>query len=311
MADKKKQHYVPQGYLNPWCDPVTPDDQTPYVWVYPKEGGEPKNKAPKNIFFETDLYTIMTEDGERNLVLENGLSQLESNFCALRDRKVQQNTLLSEDEKFLFCSFVAAANSRTISFRDHQVNQWSKIVKKMEKFKKARDSATPTERRAMDSVLYRPPTKDSISLSQAKEMASAPLQSMMPATIRALAPLLYQIDLAFLRTEDPLGFITSDSPCNWFDPDAYKRPPIYRQPALGSKSIEIILPISPSCCAFFNRQGKNGYFEAKDDWVDDFNRRMRFSAHNSFVVKRSEFKEIWFDPGEEPKDSWDNMQKEE
>jgi len=311
MADKKKQHFVPQGYLKPWCDPSTPEGQTPYVWVYPKEGGEPKNKAPKNIFFETDLYTIKAEDGGRNLVLENGLSQLESEFCALRDRKVLQNKLLSEEEKLLFSSFAAAANSRTISFRDHQGNQWSKIVEKTEKFKQARDAATPAERRVMDSVLGRPPSKDSISLSQAREMASAPLQTMMPTYITALAPQLFRIDLAFLRTDDPMGFITSDSPCNWFDPEAYKRPPFYNQPGLGYKSIEIIIPISPTCCALFNRQGKNGYFAASDELVNESNRRIRFSAKDSFVVNRREFKESWFDPGEEPEDSWEKRQERE
>jgi len=311
VANNKNQHYVPMCYLKSWCDPATPQGQVPYVWIYDRDGANPKRKAPKNIFSETDLYTVVTESGTRNLVLESGLAQLESAFASLRDTKIAQNAQLSEEDRFLFCVFTAAAHARTIAFRDSQASQWGAAVRKMEDLKSARDSATPEERAAMDRVLARAPSDCSISYEQAQRLEQQPLQNMMLPVIQELAPLLMQIDLAFLRTPDPLGFITSDSPCTWFDPEAYKRPPMYRQPILAYKSIQIILPVSPSICAMFNRQSRNGYFEAQEDWIDEMNRITRFSAYTSFVVNRCEKKEVWFDPGEKPADSWESRNRSE
>jgi hypothetical protein len=55
--DYKKQHVVTAAYLKEWCDPRTPVGHTPYVWLVSKDGQSVENKAPKNIFNETDFYT--------------------------------------------------------------------------------------------------------------------------------------------------------------------------------------------------------------------------------------------------------------
>ena len=43
--------------------------------------------------------------------------------------------------------------------------------------------------------------------------------------------------MAILNTDDEVGFLTSDQPCVWFDPEAYKRPAMYRSIGLGYKSV--------------------------------------------------------------------------
>ena len=67
----KKQHWVPRSYLAAWRDPVIGEGIEPYVWVFPKESGEGRKKAPKNIFHESDMYTIQRADGVRDLWLEH------------------------------------------------------------------------------------------------------------------------------------------------------------------------------------------------------------------------------------------------
>ena len=54
-----------------------------------------KNNAPKNIFYESDMYTIKLEDGTRILNIEHGLSSLESNFVKIRESKVNNSKPLS------------------------------------------------------------------------------------------------------------------------------------------------------------------------------------------------------------------------
>ena len=63
----KKQHFVPQCYTKAWHDPAAPagPKMSPYVWVFDRDGANPKRKAPANLFTENDIYTIKSEDGER------------------------------------------------------------------------------------------------------------------------------------------------------------------------------------------------------------------------------------------------------
>ena len=63
MTEHKWQHWIPRAYLSAWCDPDTPEDQEPYVWSFPRDGGAGRRRAPKNMFAETDMYTIKLEDG--------------------------------------------------------------------------------------------------------------------------------------------------------------------------------------------------------------------------------------------------------
>ena len=41
------------------------------------------------------------------------------------------------------------------------------------------------------------------------------------------------------------------------------------------------------------------------------NRRTRFSAYEYFIVNSNTKKDIWFDPGIEPEDSWEKIQKKD
>jgi hypothetical protein len=118
VAEHKKQHFVAESYLKAWCDPETPKDHEPYVWRFSKDGPDARRKAPTNIFHETDMYTIELPGGRRDLVLEQGLSQLESAFVTLRDSKLRRHLLLEPDEFALLCVFVAATHARTKAQRD-------------------------------------------------------------------------------------------------------------------------------------------------------------------------------------------------
>lgn len=87
MAQKKKQHYVPQVYLKAFCDPRPPagwDETrpfTPSVWLIdPTLSGEPRRKAPSSILWQSHLYTLREDDPTRPSI-EETLSQLESEYA--------------------------------------------------------------------------------------------------------------------------------------------------------------------------------------------------------------------------------------
>lgn len=303
IKSHKKQHFVPECYLKAWCDPMTPAGQTPYVWLLNKDGFGPRRKAPENIFHEKDLYTIHRADGERDLTLEHGLSELESKFVKIRDTVLVRKDRMTRADHVILCAFIAAAHARIPAQRDHVRSQWGRALEVMEDMKAWVKTATPEQRRALGSVDRG--FQASLSYEDVKRVVETPMQSMLATTIRAEIPLLMPLDMLVLTSQkEKMCFITSDYPCVWFDPDACKRPPFYQQPALIYPSIEITFPVSPRQMVVLNRRGFSGYLDATEAMADEGNRRTRFHCSEYFVNHSQDTNPIWFSPGVEPEDSW-------
>ena len=311
MSKHKKQHFVPSSYLKAWCDPKCPNNQTPYVWRFSFDGTDAKKKAPDNIFHETDMYTIKGEDGERNLYLEHGLQQLETKFARIGRNKLRKKRDLTIEDNVLICAFIAATQSRTKAMRDHWKKNWELPLKKMEDMMEWAKTATPEEKKRAASIssISSLDNNKSLDYEQIKELHENPLQKMLPGMISSLTPMLTKLNMAILCTNNIPGFITSDHPCVWFDPEAYKRQPLYRAPALMYPNLEITLPVSPQQTILLSRHDYHGYIDVHNEIVDEFNRRTRFHSDEYFVVNRNMKKEFWFDPGEEPDDSWEKTQE--
>lgn len=111
--------------------------------------------------------------------------------------------------------------------------------------------------------------------------------------------------MLILRTDDPVGFITSDRPVTWFDPEAYKLPPFFRGPALGSPTIEVTMPISPAQCLIFAWGCPSGYAEASKLALDELNRRHRALCGEHYVVRSNTKNDYWFKEFDLPDDAWE------
>ncbi|NOR52473.1 MAG: DUF4238 domain-containing protein, partial [Candidatus Aminicenantes bacterium] len=269
LSKYKKQHYVPKGYLKAWCDPSAPKQYTPYVWIFSKDGNIVKKRSPKNLFHEKDFYTIKRADGKRDLTLEHGLSELEDQFCALRDKKLRFRQNIGPEEHIILCAFIAATSQRTKIMQVHQQKQWQEALGMMDKMREWAKTATSEEKKAMAGLPGSGEQKrQSLSYDEVKKLAEEPIQHMLLPSISIETPLLCKIDFAILETDTQPGFITSDNPCVWSDPEAYKRPPFYRGPGLIYESVEITLPISPQQAILLNRKGFNGYITVNENAVD-------------------------------------------
>lgn len=301
MASHKNQHFIPRCYLKAWCDPFTPAKQTPYVWYFSKDGNTVKKKSPENLFYEKEMYSIKDTDGSRNLVLEHGLSQLESQFSSVRDKKLRARKELTEDEHFVLCAFVAAMHARTVARREHLKNEYGKIVEMMDKMKERIKTFTPEQReesrrRAEIEKTLRgdAPT---FSEEETRQMADQPIQELLVPTINSLTPILAIMEMVILETNTNPGFITTDDPCVWFDPEAYKRPPSFQAPGLMYPSTEIRLPLSPNQLLVFKREfnSLNGYVKIVDNnIVDEINWLTRLHSHESIIVNANIKKDVWF-----------------
>ena len=291
----KKQHFVPATYLSAWNDPDTPRHHQPYVWVFPREGGEPKRRAPRNLFTHTDLYTIPDADGGRDLRLEQGLCGIESAFArvAHKLRKFGRGAQLTAENRETLLVFAASLHARTLSQAEHWRSEFGEVVEMGRALKAAVDKMTPSERQRLIRRAH-PAHSDSpdLTLEDLEQIVAMPLQELMLPHIRAILPVFRSMNLAILSTDDEPGFITSDAPVVIGDPEHDPRS-IFGI-GLMSPTVEVTLPLSPRQCLILSHGGLSGWYEVGEDVVGDANRRIRFHSHREYVVSREVVNPYWF-----------------
>jgi hypothetical protein len=294
----KRQHYIPNSYLQAWCDPNHPAGQTPYVWLFSKDGAQVRNKSPEKIFYEKDFYTIRAADGERDLILESNLSRLEGQFSALRKAKLGKRVPLSAKEHLILCMFVAAMYGRTKAYKEHWGKQWQQVLELGERMQQWMKTASPEDRDRAAKMLSEPHVnrEDSLSLEDVRKIAEQPIQESLSGIVTGVSPMLFNIPFIIIETSPSLGFITSDSPCIWFDPAVYMEPTPSWAGGLLSPTIEITLPLSPLQMLFFSKglSASGIYLPVDKETAENLNKRTRLGAHEYFVFNRKESRAIWF-----------------
>lgn len=307
MADRKKQHFIPQSYLKAWCDPLTPSNQMPYVWQFSKDGSKVKKKAPKTIFYENDMYTVTESDGSRNLVFENILGQLERSFGEIR-KKLKLRKKLETHEHFTLCHFVAAMDGRTKAKREHTAKSWGKVEEMIDKMREVSKTFTPEQkeqaRRISEIESHFGENDSSMSEEDVRQIVKEPIQTTLPSIVLELTPLLFKMDLVIAETDDSVGFITSDKPCVWIDSEGHKRPQGFQSPGLMYESTEIRFPISPQQMLIFTNKFhilNNNYVPIDEKFLNDANRVTRFHSHEFFIVNSNTKKDYWFLKNTKPK----------
>ena len=236
---------------------------------------------------------------------------LEDQFSTIRNKKFNFRRDLDRAEKLIIEVFIAAMHARTKKQLKHLSDQWKHPLKMMDQLAEQMKTATEEEKRNFAKMS--PPSsnskRDSLTHEQVRKIVEDPVSTLLLPLIRAEAPLLGNLDFSILCTDTSPGFITSDSPCVWFDPKSCTRPPLYQAPALMYETIEISLPVSPKICILLNRQGSTGYQDVPEIVVSEINRRTRFYASEYYVTSQNVTDSYWFDPGKAPDDSWDNRNK--
>lgn len=312
-SSHKKQHFVPQCYTKAWRDPASIDvpKVDPYVWVFDKDGSNPRRKAPANLFTETDIYTIQSADGGRDLRLEHGFQDLEDKFTRIRNLRFNRAEPLDPEQTVWVLAFLATAQARTAGQRDHQRGQWGRIREKMEHFQRVYEEGSEKQRESIRRMAMPPSSKSAgMGLNEVRELEANPIQHTIGPVIESVMPIYARMCMAILCTDDPIGFVTTDHPCTWFDPEAYKLPPIYRGPGLASRTIEVTLPISPSQCLVLSHNHElGGYRQVSRAVVDKVNTRHIAHCNESFISRSSELRPEWFERREMPEDAWENVRE--
>jgi Protein of unknown function (DUF4238) len=283
MAEKKKQHIIPECYLRAWCDPNPPAGHQPFIWKISKTGVWVTKRSPEKSFTATDKYTIRLPNGARNLVIEDMLGKVETDFVRAL-AKVRKRQKLGVTDRAHLCVFAAAMHSRTVSMAEHWKTQMSRLHEMVVDLEQAQN--------------LRPIR--SLETSRMVELAH---QQVIANSLEIEAPLLFQMQMAILTTNDGTGFITSDRPCVWFNPSLYKMPPSYRSPGLGQREIEVTLPLTPQHMLFISHTKCPEYVELSRTLLDESNRLTRFYCSEEFISWKGGMLARWFERGEKPADA--------
>jgi hypothetical protein len=145
-----------------------------------------------------------------------------------------------------------------------------------------------------------------ITSLQTEDIARHAHQRMVQAALQTVPQMLFRMSLAILVTDDRLGFITSDNPCNLYDPDGHRRPPGLRAPNLSNPKIEITMPLTPRHTLLISHSQFKGYTRATPEFVDQLNRMARFHCLEHFISLTGETKPFWFEAHTAPADAWEN-----
>lgn len=253
-----------------------------------KDGKEKKRKSPEKAFVGSDVYTIKLPNGDRELVIEDTLAHIESNFVQLIEHKIRKQYTLDAQDRANLCVFAAAMFSRV----DPQSRNHVKFLQELHDMVRNMEEVHDAEART------------------SREMA-AMLENARPEwvarSLEMLAPLYYEMSLAIFVAPSTDHFITSDSPTAWYNPDAYKWPPFRRSPGLAQQKVEVTLPLTPKHALYLSHNEKmSGYRQLTSKIVQEFNRRTRFHCDQWFVSWKGEVRECWFEPGKLPDDCWEN-----
>ena len=312
----KNQHFVAQCYSKSWCDPDVPRGSLmePYVWMFDRDGTNARRRAPRNVFTETDIYTIEGLDGDRDLRFEHGFQQLEDQFTRIRNLCFNRRLWPSDEQWLSVFTFVATAQARTVAHRDFHREQWREVRQRTEALHDEIERATPERREAMARASGPVPRdrKPGLTLEDVRDLEKYPIQRTIAPVVRSVVPMFMRMHLLVLCTDDPVGFVTTDHPCTWFDPEAYRMPPLFRGPALGSRTIEVTLPISPRQCLVISHNPEfRSYQDVGLRVVDELNRRHIGHCNENFISCRNETRPVWFEHRPIADDAWEAVRERE
>jgi hypothetical protein len=281
-----KQHLIPNCYLKAWCDPRTPDGQTPYIWRISRDGSSRKKKSPEKSFTASNRYTVTLPNGDESLIVENTLAGLENDFVSVRT-KVEERRELTQGDRVTLCSFAAVMHSRTRRAGDH----WKGFFEQLHN---------------IVSSLERQHNAEPATSLQTQRMVEIAPQHLVMSSLEIITPMLFAMEMSILVTDDELGFITSDSPSVWFNPKAYTFPPMLRSPGLAQRDIEVSLPLTPKHMLFISNRKCHPYIDVGQRAVDEANRLVRGYSTEEFVSWKGETRPSWFEQGKVPDDAWEN-----
>jgi hypothetical protein len=284
------QHYVTQGYLSGFCDPLTPAGQEPWVWVCRVRESMIQRRAPKNAAVKADYYSVQRGDGSVDDRPEKLLSLVESNGLPVISKLRHGRFQLSPEEREHLALFLGFLITRTPGFRGFLERAAGKVGESMIRVMVRHPDYF---QRIVREVVGEEISDEEIEDARVRGLdpvrhfivRGTPEFSLGQALALALTPARLILDMRweFVITPGPEYFVTGDVPVTWRNPNI--RPPLGA--GLALRSTEVSFPISPQIGLLGTWTGGEGVRDVTDDVVRDLNRE-RVRHADRFVFSCSE-----------------------
>ncbi len=297
---KKRHHTVPKCYLENFTDI---DD---FVWVLDTRDNIFRIK-PENILLENHFYTITLKNGEKSLVVEDTLANIEGAYIAIFQNKIEKDLPLTNEERAKIAVFVAALYIRTSPYREGLRGALRRLRSGIEDWKKQFEIMSEESKRAMAAI----PSSgkgESISIDDLDEYLENFNEHHSMNVIEQL-PEIAQIifDMKWSIWRDANGnFITSDNPVVLLRPESirkYGANAIGSRPGLLYKDTELTLPLSKDRLLLAGWiLNENSYVDVPDDIVQKINHRTITGSSDRVITKSQKDAEAIRDKYAETKD---------
>lgn len=266
---QKRHHTVPRCYLQNFTD------IDGFVWVLDTKDNIFKTK-PENILVENNFYTITLKNGEKNLVVEDTLANIEGAYATIFENKIAKDIFLTEDERVRVSIFIAALLLRTKPFRDNMRSNFQKLKNSMEdwseQFKlipKARKLASAMPSSGGGTINLNDVNE---YLENIEEQHSVSVITGLPG----IAQLIFNMKWSVWKNTDE-GFVTSDDPVVLLRPDSIKKygpNAIGSRPGLAFKDVELTLPMSKDRLLLAGWiLDRDSYLSVENEMVKNINHR--------------------------------------
>jgi hypothetical protein len=203
----------------------------------------------------------------------------------LRDQKLANHKPLEPKDRETIALFASSTFARTKRWKDDGKQIWQDYLEMIENL----------------------PSEISMKIRATKEYQDVinvhkdqPMIFHLYQFINSTVPYLYRMNCAIYETQSKPGLITSDNPCFWIDPsiDGAKLPTTYF--GVGSPTLNVMLPISPTQYISLKRRGADGYTDLGSqpnevEIVDSLNRLTVQNCDEIIVVNSNIVRETWFE----------------
>lgn len=265
MSNPKRQHYVPQTYLNHFSD------ESGYLHIYDKVKDEFRKQAPVNAGYSKHFYTI-DYNGEKDFFIENALAQRIDILYNPIVEKVTKNEILNNKDKQNLGLYLACQHLRTPAHRKNYNQMFETGVKQLTKlkysFQKHHEILTDEMKHPeLESIIE----NEEYTVDVPKEYSLELLMSFADE----MGNMLSRHNIIVIKASSKAEFISSDNPYNMYKED-------WVQPweGLGVINTVKIFPLTPKYILILKGVGENMIYTPPlaRDKVRDFNFQVASSS---------------------------------
>lgn len=280
---KKKHHIIPKCYLENFAD------DEGFVWILDTKDNIFKTK-PVNTLLENHFYAITLKNGEKSLIVEDTLANIEGSYISIFQDKIEKNIFLTDEEKAKVAIFIAALFLRTKPYREGLRGMFEQLKNVMFEWKKQFETMTDQQKKTLAAI----PSSNSGGSISAKdvdeyltnlnEYHSASTIEQLPSIAQIIFNMKWSIQI-----DKNSNFVTSDNPVVLLRPSSIKK---YGPNAIGSrpgllfKDVELTLPLSKDRLLLAGWiLNEDSYIKVADDVVEKINHRTIAGSSDRVVTK--------------------------